>query len=82
VGSEIFRDPQRSLNEKVHCTHHKLRTLLKSADGCNGEKKQEDLESQSQSYFMTAGLPPIVRLGVKPFEIHDHKAFFLTEPLL
>jgi hypothetical protein len=57
-------------NKKVHCTPHKLRTLLKVADVCNGKKKQEGLGSQNLSCFTTGGLQPIVRIG------DDHRAFF------
>jgi hypothetical protein len=63
------------LNEKVNCTPHKLWTLLKAADGCNGKKKQ-GLGSQSQSYFTTGGIRPIVRLGVKSLETHEDRSLF------
>jgi hypothetical protein len=37
---------------------------------------------QSQSYFTTGGLPPIVRLETDPLEYHDQIFFFFfaTEP--
>jgi hypothetical protein len=33
-------------------------------------------QNQSQSYFTTGGLPPIVRLGVKTLETHDQRHFY------
>jgi hypothetical protein len=38
-------------------------------------------DSESQSYFTTGGLPPIIRLCDKPLETHNQH-FFLNEHLL
>jgi hypothetical protein len=35
-------------------------------------------ESHSQSYFLTGGLPPLIRFGDKPLETHDQCFFQLN----